>query len=91
MGTPKQLPHWGNTIVLKRVFDNAAVSRRERIQLILAPRADEIAGRITLPSKTCIFVNHAFREGMHSFLKCGIQNVPPNAIDTPQDYQKTMK
>jgi len=79
MGTPKQLLPWGNTIVLQHVLDNAAASRLERIQLILGHCADEIAGRITLPSKTHIFVNPAFKEGMHTSVKCGIHSAPPDA------------
>jgi molybdenum cofactor cytidylyltransferase len=79
MGTPKQLLPWGNTIVLQRVLDHAAASRLERIQLILGYCADEIASRITLPAKTRIFVNPAFKEGMHTSVKCGIQNAPPDA------------
>ena len=79
MGTPKQLLPWGNTIVLQRVLDNAAASRLESIQLILGHRADEIANRIMLPSKTHVFVNLAYREGMHTSLICGIQNAPPDA------------
>ena len=79
MGTLKQLLPWGNTIVLQRVLDNAAASRLEQIQLILGYCSDEIAGRIMLPSKTRIFVNPAFKEGMHTSVKCGIQNAPPDA------------
>lgn len=79
MGTPKQLLPWGKSIVLQRVLDNAAASRLERIQLILGHRADEIAGRITLPPRARLFVNPAFKEGMHTSVKCGVQNAPLDA------------
>lgn len=79
MGTPKQLLPWGNTIVLQHVVDVAAASRLERVELILGARAEEIAGRITLPAKTLIAVNQDFREGMGSSVKCGIRNSPADA------------
>jgi molybdenum cofactor cytidylyltransferase len=79
MGTPKQLLPWGNTIVLQRVVDVAAASRLETIRLILGCRADEIAGRITVPAKARIVVNQDFSEGMGSSLKCGIRNSPADA------------
>ena len=74
MGTPKQLLPWGNTIVLQRVLDVASASRLETIRLILGYRAEEIAGRITVPEKARIVVNQDFREGMGSSVKCGIRN-----------------
>jgi molybdenum cofactor cytidylyltransferase len=79
MGTPKQLLPWGNTIVLQRVVDVASASRLETVRLILGYRADEIAGRITVPAKARIVVNQDFREGMGSSLKCGIRNSPLDA------------
>jgi molybdenum cofactor cytidylyltransferase len=79
MGTPKQLLPWGNTIVLQHVVDVAAASRLETIRLILGYRAEEIAGRITVPAKVGIAINQDFREGMGSSVKCGIKNSPPDA------------
>lgn len=79
MGTPKQLLPWGDTIVLQRILDNASASRLEMIHLVLGCRADEIAGRITVPSKTRILVNRDFKDGMGSSVKCGIRNAPPAA------------
>jgi molybdenum cofactor cytidylyltransferase len=79
MGTPKQLLPWGNTIVLQHVVDVAAASRLETIRLILGHRAEEIAGRITVPAKVGIAINQDFREGMGSSVKCGIKNSPPDA------------
>lgn len=79
MGTPKQLLPWGNTTVLQRVMDSASASRLERVLLILGYRADEIADRITLSSKTRILINRNFRDGMSSSVRCGIQNAPSDA------------
>jgi molybdenum cofactor cytidylyltransferase len=79
MGTPKQLLTWGNTIVLQHVLDVAAASRLERLELILGYRAEEIAGRITVPAKARIAFNQEFREGMGSSVKCGIRNAPAEA------------
>jgi molybdenum cofactor cytidylyltransferase len=79
MGTPKQLLPWGNTTVLQRVVDIAEASRLEIVRLILGCRADEIASRITVSSKTHILVNQDFRDGMSSSIKCGIKNTPPDA------------
>jgi molybdenum cofactor cytidylyltransferase len=79
MGTPKQLLPWGKTIVLQRIIDVAAASRLERVELILGHRADEIAGRITLPPKIHLAVNGNFTEGMSSSVKCGIENGPADA------------
>jgi len=79
MGTPKQLLPWGNTTVLQHVVDVAAASRLETIRLILGYRAEEIAGRITVPAKAGIAINQDFREGMGSSVKCGIKNSPPDA------------
>jgi molybdenum cofactor cytidylyltransferase len=79
MGTPKQLLPWGKSIVLQRVIDIAAASRLEEIELILGHRAEEIASQITLPAKARLVINEAYREGMHSSVKCGVQNAPPIA------------
>ena len=79
MGTPKQLLPWGGTIVIQRIIDVAAASHLERIALILGCRAEEIAGKITVPAKSHIAVNQDFREGMGSSIKCGIRNSPPDA------------
>jgi molybdenum cofactor cytidylyltransferase len=76
MGTPKQLLPWGDTIVLQHVVDVAAASRLERVELILGSRAEEIAGRITLPAKARLLINEAYREGMGSSVKCGVRNAP---------------
>jgi molybdenum cofactor cytidylyltransferase len=79
MGTPKQLLPWGDTIVLQQILDNASASRLEIIHLVLGCRAEEIAGRITVSSKTRILINQNFRDGMGSSVKCGIRNAPPDA------------
>ena len=79
MGTPKQLLPWGKTTVLQRVIDSASASRLERVLLILGYRADEMANRITVSSKTSILVNRNFRDGMSSSVRCGIQNAPSDA------------
>jgi len=76
MGTPKQLLPWGKTIILQQVIDNAAASRLGKVLLILGSRAEEIAGKITVSSKTNIVVNPDFKEGMDSSVKCGIKNTP---------------
>ena len=47
--------------------------------MILGCRAEEIAGKITVPAKSRIAVNQDFREGMGSSVKCGIRNSPPDA------------
>jgi molybdenum cofactor cytidylyltransferase len=79
MGTPKQLLPWGKTIILQQVIDNAAASRLDKILLVLGSRAEEIAGKITLSPKTSIVVNHDFRQGMSSSVKCGVKNAPAGA------------
>ena len=79
MGTPKQLLPWGKTIILQQVIDNASASRLGMIQLVLGSRAHDIAGKIMITSKTRILVNHDFKAGMSSSLKCGITNAPADA------------
>ena len=81
MGTPKQLLPWGKTIILQQVIDNATASRLGAILLILGSRADDIADKITIPipAKTRILVNHDFKDGMSSSVKCGINNAPVDA------------
>ena len=76
MGTPKQLLPWGKNIILQQVIDNAATSRLGKILLVLGAHADEIAGKITISSKTNIVVNHDFKDGMASSVKYGIKNAP---------------
>jgi molybdenum cofactor cytidylyltransferase len=79
MGTPKQLLPWGETIVLQRVIDCVAASCLERAILVLGARAEEIAGRITLPHKVQAVVNGDYRSGMDSSVRCGIRHAPPEA------------
>ena len=79
MGTPKQLLPWGKTIILQQVIDNATASRLGKILLVLGSRAEEIASKIITSSKTDIVVNHDFREGMSSSVKCGVKNAPREA------------
>ena len=79
MGTPKQLLPWGKTIILQQVIDNAAASHLEQILLVLGSHAGEIAGKITISPKIEIVVNHDFKEGMSSSVKCGIKNAPAGA------------
>jgi molybdenum cofactor cytidylyltransferase len=79
MGKPKQLLPWGNTIILQQVIDNAAASRLGKIILVLGSRAEEIRSKITISPKTGIVINHDFKEGMASSVKCGIKNAPANA------------
>jgi molybdenum cofactor cytidylyltransferase len=49
------------------------------ILLVLGSRADEIAGKIKISSKTRIVINRDFKEGMSSSVKCGVQNAPEAA------------
>jgi molybdenum cofactor cytidylyltransferase len=79
MGTPKQLLPWGKTIILQQVIENADTSHLGQVLVVLGHRADEIAGKITASSKTRILVNHDYRDGMSSSIKCGIQNAHANA------------
>lgn len=79
MGTPKQLLPWGKTIILQQVIDNAAASHLEQILLVLGSHAGEIAGKITISPKIEIVINHDFKEGMSSSVKCGIKNAPAGA------------
>ena len=79
MGTPKQLLPWGKTIILQQVIDNSSASRLGMILLVLGSRADDIADKITITSKTRILVNHEFKAGMSSSVKCGIKNAPVDA------------
>jgi molybdenum cofactor cytidylyltransferase len=76
MGTPKQLLPWGKTIILQQVIDNATASRLDKILLVLGSRAGEITSKITISPKTEIVVNHDFKEGMSSSVKCGVKNAP---------------
>jgi molybdenum cofactor cytidylyltransferase len=76
MGTPKQLLPWGKTFILQQVIDNATASRLGKILLVLGSHADEIARKITISSKTNIVVNHDFKAGMGSSVKCGVKNAP---------------
>jgi molybdenum cofactor cytidylyltransferase len=79
MGTPKQLLPWGRSIILQQVIDNASASRLGKILLVLGYRAEDIADKISLSSKTSIVVNHDFKTGMSSSVKCGISHAP---VDT---------
>lgn len=79
MGTPKQLLPWGKTIILQQVIDNALASGLGMILLILGYRADDIAGKIKVPSKINILVNKDFKDGMSSSIKCGIAHAPDDA------------
>ena len=79
MGTPKQLLPWGKTIILQQVIDNTSASRLGTILLILGSDADDIARKITITPKTRILVNHDFKAGMSSSVKCGIKNAPVKA------------
>jgi molybdenum cofactor cytidylyltransferase len=79
MGTPKQLLPWGKTIILQQVIDNATASHLDKVLLVLGSHADEITGKITISSKTGIAVNHDFKEGMSSSVKCGVKNAPAGA------------
>ena len=79
MGTPKQLLPWGKTIILQQVIDNVLASRLGMTLLILGYRADDIASKIRISSKISILVNHDFRVGMSSSVKCGIKNAPADA------------
>jgi len=79
MGTPKQLLPWRNTIILQQVINNASVSRLGMLLLILGSSADAIAAKITTTSKTRILINHDFKAGMGSSVKCGIKNAPTDA------------
>ena len=79
MGTPKQLLPWGKTTILQQVIDNAQASRLGMILLVLGSGADDIAGKITISSKTHTIVNHNFKAGMSSSVKCGIKNAPAEA------------
>ena len=79
MGTPKQLLPWRNTIILQQVIDNASASRLGTLLLILGSSADDIAAKITPTSKTRILINHDFKAGMSSSVKCGIKNAPTDA------------
>ena len=79
MGTPKQLLPWGKTIILQQVIDNATASHLDKVLLVLGSHADEITGKITISSKTGIVVNHDFKEGMSSSVKCGVKNAPAGA------------
>jgi molybdenum cofactor cytidylyltransferase len=47
--------------------------------LILGSSADAIAAKITTTSKTRILINHDFKAGMSSSVKCGIKNAPTDA------------
>jgi len=76
MGTPKQLLPWGKTIILQQVIDNAAASHLDKVLLVIGAHADEIDSKITVSSKTMIVVNHDFKEGMSSSVKCGVKNKP---------------
>jgi molybdenum cofactor cytidylyltransferase len=51
----------------------------EQILLVLGSHAGEIAGKITISPKIEIVVNHDFKEGMSSSVKCGIKNAPAGA------------
>jgi molybdenum cofactor cytidylyltransferase len=79
MGTPKQLLPWGKTIILQQVIENADTSQLGQVLVVLGHRAGEIAGKITVSSKTRILVNQDFRDGMSSSVKCGIKNAPADA------------
>ena len=79
MGTPKQLLPWRNTIILQQVIDNASASQLGMLLLILGSSADAIAAKITTTSKTRILINHDFKAGMSSSVKCGIKNAPTDA------------
>ena len=79
MGVPKQLLPWGKTVMLQRVIDAALASRLGTILLVLGYRADEIAGRIRVSSRTRILVNRNFRAGMSSSVQCAIVNAPADA------------
>ena len=79
MGKPKQLLPWGKSVILQQVIDNASNSRLGTILLVLGSHANEIAGKIIVPSKTRIVVNRDFQEGMSSSVKCGVKNAPDKA------------
>jgi|WetSurMetagenome_2_1015567.scaffolds.fasta_scaffold504897_2 molybdenum cofactor cytidylyltransferase len=79
MGMPKQLLPWGKTIVLQQVIENADSSRLGQLLVVLGHLAGEIAGKITVSSKTHILVNQDFRDGMSSSVKCGIKNASADA------------
>jgi molybdenum cofactor cytidylyltransferase len=79
MGTPKQLLPWGKSIILQQVIDNTSASRLGKVLLVLGYRAEDIADKISLSSKTSIVVNHDFKTGMSSSVKCGISHAPVDA------------
>jgi len=66
--------------------DYPAAGNRQRRGLALgtnitgiSSHAGEIAGKITISPKIEIVVNHDFKEGMSSSVKCGIKNAPAGA------------
>ena len=79
MGTPKQLMPWGDTIILQQVLENVSASRLDTVLLILGYRADDIMKQMRLSSKSRVLVNHDFKKGMTSSLKCGIKDLPEDA------------
>jgi len=79
MGTPKQLLPWGKTIILQHVIENAQASRLDNILLVLGSHADEIAAKINVSAKTGIVINHDYKEGMSSSVKCGVTHAPSEA------------
>jgi CTP:molybdopterin cytidylyltransferase MocA len=45
-----------------------------KVLLVIGSHAEEIASKITISSKIGIVVNHDFKEGMSSSVKCGVKN-----------------
>ncbi len=77
---PKQILPFGETTVLGRTIDAYRGAGFTEILLVLGYKADAIAAELGgLPKGVRIVRNPFFDEGMSSFLRAGLRELPPSA------------
>lgn len=74
-GSPKQLAPWQDEVVLRKIAQRAVEIGRGRVTVVLGAHAQEIRPLLEdLPVE--VAVNDAWREGLGSSLRVGIQSLP---------------
>jgi len=77
-GSPKQLAPLQDEVVLRTIAQRAVEIGRGRVTVVLGAHAQEIRPLLEdLPVK--VAVNDAWREGLGSSLRAGIQSLPDNS------------
>src|SRR6266404_998119 len=80
MGQPKQLLRIGATTLLERAIDAALSAKLGRVFVVLGANAEAIAAH-TLRCDAAFVLNEAWREGMHTSIRCGIEALEAQSPD----------